>query len=248
MYTFETRVRYSDVGPDGLMDNVSVLNAFQDCSSLQSEDLGIGNEYLKQHDIFWLVVYWNLHIYRYPALGERIIAGTSPYRLRGFMGSRNFMLETQEGERIAEADSVWPLINRTTQKPVRIHPVMLEKYELYERFPMEETQRKIKVPAPLLQAARADAGEETEGIVRHEPVLVDTYRLDTNGHMNNAQYLRIAEAVCPAVRQARRLRIEYRKQAYEGDMILPLVYEDRLVALCDREGDPYAVVSAEPQT
>ena len=125
---------------------------------------------------------------------------------------------------------------------------MKEKYELFPPFPMEKTQRKIEIPAELLRAVEPDAGpgaEEQEGVVKHTPVIVDEYRIDTNGHVNNAQYLRIAEAVSPAVRQARKLRIEYRKQAYEGDVILPVVYRDDMVLLCASDGDPYAIISAQ---
>ena len=278
MYTFETRVRFSEVGAEGRMDSVAVLNAFQDCSTFQSEDLGIGDSFMQAQGMAWLIVYWNLHVYRYPSLGEKIRVGTSPYALKGFVGYRNFMLETPEGERLAEADSVWPLIDRKTQNPVRILPVMKEKYALEERFPMEETRRKIKLPikAEELRAAVTTAEQAQEGAAAaapftrkksdgapppeirvFPPITVDAYRLDTNGHMNNAQYLRIAGTVSPVVRQARRLRIEYRKQAYEGDVIVPVLYQGQLgqverqkqteqfVLLCDREGDPYALVSVE---
>ena len=42
MYTFDGRVRYSEVGEDGCMSLESLLNYFQDCSTFHSEDIGLG--------------------------------------------------------------------------------------------------------------------------------------------------------------------------------------------------------------
>ena len=36
MYTFDGRVRYSEVGEDGLLTMQSLLDYFQDCSTFQS--------------------------------------------------------------------------------------------------------------------------------------------------------------------------------------------------------------------
>ena len=50
MYTFDSRVRYSETDPDGFLKIESLLDYLQDCSTFQSEDLGIGISFLKdQH-------------------------------------------------------------------------------------------------------------------------------------------------------------------------------------------------------
>ena len=47
MYTFNSRVRYSEVDRSLSLDTASIINYFQDCSTFQSEDLGVGVEWLK---------------------------------------------------------------------------------------------------------------------------------------------------------------------------------------------------------
>ena len=42
MYEFDSRVRYSEVDHHGTMTVPALINYFQDCSTFQSEDLGIG--------------------------------------------------------------------------------------------------------------------------------------------------------------------------------------------------------------
>ena len=45
MYTFESRVRYSEVDHTELITLPAIINYFQDCSTFQSEDLGVGIDY-----------------------------------------------------------------------------------------------------------------------------------------------------------------------------------------------------------
>lgn len=58
MYTFDGRVRYSEVGEDGCMSLESLLNYFQDCSTFHSEDIGLGMDYLKGLGQVWLLSAW----------------------------------------------------------------------------------------------------------------------------------------------------------------------------------------------
>ena len=45
MYTFESRIRYSETGSEGRLTMASLINYFQDCSTFHSEDLGLGVAY-----------------------------------------------------------------------------------------------------------------------------------------------------------------------------------------------------------
>lgn len=238
MYTFDGRVRYSETGEDGHLTMEGIIDYFQDCSTFQSEDLGIGVWYLKQRKLAWLVNYWQIDVLRCPALGERIVIGTSPYELRGFMGLRNFMLETKEGERLVNANSVWSLFNMETQRPARVLPEILEKYPLAPRFEMEYLPRKIRLPGPDVPA-RA-----------HEALTVERIHLDTNHHVNNGQYIKMAMGALSETGADRsgtaRLRIAYQKQAVLGDRICPVSWQTdadtAVISLNGEDGSPYAVM------
>ena len=47
MYEFDSRVRYSEIDHTGNMTLPALINYFQDCSTFQSEDIGLGTEVLK---------------------------------------------------------------------------------------------------------------------------------------------------------------------------------------------------------
>ena len=55
MYTFDSRIRYSETDSQGKLTMASLINYFQDCSTFQSEDLGLGVEKLKEMHLVWVL-------------------------------------------------------------------------------------------------------------------------------------------------------------------------------------------------
>ena len=93
-YSFSGRVRYSEIGENGRLTLPGILNYFQDCSTFQSEEVGLGLEVLKNRKRFWVLSAWQVIVDRYPALGEKIRTSTWAYGFRGFIGMRNFTMDT----------------------------------------------------------------------------------------------------------------------------------------------------------
>lgn len=231
MYTFEGRIRYSETDSEGKLTMASLINYFQDCSTFQSEDLGIGLWYLKEMHMVWVLSSWQIVVERYPFFGERVVIGTLPYALKGFLGYRNFFMTDEKGEYLARANSLWSLLDTRTNKPTAIPDVMMERYQLGEKLEMQYAPRKITHPS--------------EGILR-EPVVVKQHNLDTNYHVNNQQFIDIAMDYLPENFLIRQVRAEYKKQAFLGDVLMPRVTEeaDRVwVTLENQEASPY--VAAE---
>ncbi|MBQ7839402.1 MAG: acyl-[Lachnospiraceae bacterium] len=230
MYTFDSRVRYSETDEKGLLSIAGIVDYFQDTSTFQSEDLGLGVEFLKKQDLAWVMSAWQIVIHSCPGLGERITVGTFPYDFKGFMGMRNFFLMDEKGNRIVEANSVWTLLNIKKGLPVRATQEMLDNYVLEEKLPMEYAPRKITVP---------DGGEKQDGFE------VGRQHLDSNHHVNNGQYIHMAMEYLPENFVVGQLRAEYKKQAHLHDRIVPIVYRDEdkmIVSLCSEQEEPYAIV------
>ena len=147
MYGFDSRVRYSETDAEGKLGIPGIVDYFQDVSTFQSEDLGLGVDYLKGIGLVWVMSAWQIVIHAYPKLGDRIRVGTFPYGFRGFLGMRNFFLDGEDGRRMVEANSVWTLMNLEKGIPARPTREMIERYALEERLPMDYAPRKIAVPA-----------------------------------------------------------------------------------------------------
>ncbi len=230
MYTFESRVRYSEVGEDGRMTLQSLLDYFQDCSTFHSEDIGLGVDYFRQIHQVWLLSAWQICVNRYPKVYEQIVIGTAPYDFRGFIGCRNFEMKTKEGEVLAYANSIWSLMDTEKMVPVKPNEKMLAGYVLEEKYPMAYAPRKIAVPK--------DGAEE-------EPFTVKPHHLDTNHHVNNGQYVRMAMDYVQEKFEVRQLRVEYKMQALLGDIIYPVVCGGEgtyVVSLNNEDGKPYCIV------
>lgn len=64
MYTFDGRIRYSEVDRSRKLTAEKMIDYFQDSTSFQSEDLGIGLDYMTERGIAWVINYWQIHFYR----------------------------------------------------------------------------------------------------------------------------------------------------------------------------------------
>lgn len=227
MYKFESRIRYSEVDETGLLAIPKVVDYFQDCSNFQSDQLGVGREFLEERKLGWVLSFWQIVFKRRPAQNELVSIGTFPYDFKGILGMRNFFLEDMSGDKIVSANSVWTLLNMETGWPVKAGEEIINRYTLEEKLPMEYASRKLVMP---------------EDGVCFEPVTVGRERLDTNRHVNNAQYISMAMNYIPCEMEIAEMKVEYKKQAYAGTIIYPFVSdmdEGIAVSLRDADGQPY---------
>ena len=212
MYTFDSRIRYSEIDKDGNLKLESLIDYFQDCSTFQTQGGPADIKYMKEKGIAWVLNSWQIEIKRFPRLCEEVTIGTLPYELKGFFGHRNFFMDTKDGERLAVANSVWTLFNFVKGIPSRITQEMLDTYPLDEKLDMNYADRKIIIP----DNAEVKAGS---GIV------IRKSHLDTNNHVNNGQYVRMAIEACEdGDIPVKSLRAEYKRQAVLGDTLYPEVY------------------------
>ena len=229
-YEFHSHVRYSECGEDGRLSLKSVVDYFQDTATFQGEHLGIGVGYLKKQNIAWILTSWQIITDHFPKLAEPVTAQTWAYDFKNFYGLRNLVLLDGEGRKAAWANSVWVLMDMKRMRPVKVPPLLLEKYGSDEPLEMEYAPRKIKEP---------ETGEEMT------PFAVVKTHLDTNHHVNNGQYIEMARTYLPEKFDLYETRVEYKAQAHLGDMICPKVStEDGVVtvSLRDEEGRSYCVV------
>ncbi|MCR5144857.1 MAG: acyl-[acyl-carrier-protein] thioesterase [Lachnospiraceae bacterium] len=229
MYTFKSRVRFSECDSSGVMTWVALINYLQDCCTMQAEDLDIGIDYLKENNMGWFLTNWDVSVIKMPCIGEEISITTWPYKFAGFIGFRNFEVKNSADEVIAYADSIWILMNLDKQAPTRLPDVMQEKYTKEPALATNDMIRKLKAN---------EAGELALEFV------VDKMYLDTNFHMNNSYY--VQGAIEAAGNESfHRLAVEYKKSAQYQDVVRCMVADiegGRQVDMVDAAGEAYAVV------
>ncbi len=230
MYTFDSRVRYNEINHSrGIMDASQIINYFQDCSTFQSEDLNLGMSYLKQKNRVWLLASWQLHILKPIKFGEEITIATWPYAFKDFYGYRNFIMKDKHGQVLSVADSIWIYIDTLKQCPTRV-PDDNAGYKLEPPYEMEHLDRKIPIP---------------DDLTSYPPFQVKKSNIDSYNHVNNGQYIKMAEEFLPDDFIYTKMRVEYKKQALLDDIILPRVNtEDNkyCIVLDSVEGKPFSIV------
>ncbi len=229
MYSFQSRVRYSEINHQHeAMQCSSIINYFQDCSTFQSEDLNRGLSYLQTKHKVWLLNSWQLNILSPARLGDLITVGTWAYNFKGFYGYRNFIMKDEQDKVLAVANSLWVYVDTETGKPSRIpdNP----GYELEPPYPMEYAPRKVEFPDNF----------ETLPSFHVKKSNIDSYN-----HVNNGQYITMAEEYLPDTFFVKQMRVEYRTQALLGDIIYPLLSKEDdciKIVLAHEDHSPYAIV------
>lgn len=229
MYSFKSRVRYSEINKEGILDIPSILNYFQDCSTFQSEHLGVGMDYLKKEKRAWVLNSWQIEFLHDVGIFEDIEIGTWSYGSKGVYGYRNFVLN-RNGQRAVNANTIWVFTDMETGMPVKVQPKDVEIYGIEPQIEMTDYGRKIKT--------EGEGKKESEFSVRK-------YHIDTNGHVNNVKYVQFAMEYLDDMRKVKVLRAEYKKSARYGDIISPVIYKEEnamTVSLNDKYGDVYARV------
>ena len=229
MYSFTSRVRYSELASDKKLSLVSIINYFQDCCTFEAEDTDVGLKWLNQHRTAWMLTNWQIHILRRPEYCEEIEIITWASGFKFFIGKRSFLIRTIGGEPLVYALSDWAYVNVDEGRPEKNVPDKeIEAYGLdtpiekrFSEFGISETE------ADQILKGKIDIGflenGDSNDISRPRSIIVSGEHLDTNQHVNNAQYVNFATSILPADYRTNIFRAEYKMQSKLGDKLYPIL-------------------------
>lgn len=232
MFSFTSKVRFSETDSKEQLALPSIINYFQDCSEFHSQSVGSGAGSLGQYA--WILNAWQIVINRYPKRNETIIIGTKPHKFKGIEGHRNFIIMNEQEEILVYANSIWTYFDMEKQRPAKITQDQFDCYTLEEPLEMDYAPRKIKI-ADIEMSILPLAYQTT---VQHS-------QLDMFGHMNNCQYVSIAYNCLPEDYTIHQVRVEYKKSALLHDEIFvkyTVTEEHILVLLTNAVGEIYAII------
>lgn len=233
MYSYDAIVRYSETGGRKKSNMASLANYFQDCAILQSENVGIGLDYLADHHRAWFLISWQIEVDRYPAMGEKIKVRTWAYDFKASLGFRNIDILDENGIRIVKAASIWSYVDTETLRPARIEDEVSEAYPMEPAIDMEYAPRKIKL-------------FDDHKVVDTRKVM--QYQIDSNNHMNNEAYIALAQEYVEDISAIKAVRAEYKMQYVKDDVIVvKRAQKENLlqILLCDEKSVIKCVVQFE---
>ena len=184
-FRIEFEVHYHEVNPLEEATPLTMLHYLEDAAIAHSESVGYGVGRLKTEQRAWILNRWHLHIERYPVYGEKVIIETWPSKYERFYATREFLIINDKQEIIGRATSLWIFINTATKRPLRIGPEFRDAFGL-------DPLRAIEDPFEQLHVVKEGEG----GSEKEQGFFVRRSDIDTNGHVNNANYLQwMIEAV-----------------------------------------------------
>lgn len=234
----EYEIHYYEVDFRRQMKVSSLIDFLGDVATCQSESLGVGIDYLSANNLGWVLYKWDIQIHSYPKYGDKIKIKTMPYGFRRFYAYRIFEVFNEEGTLIAEAKSIWFLINTERRRPVRI-----EK-EIYQAYGIDEDCKDMFEIEDILKPELVE--EEKTFNVRYSDI-------DTNKHVNNSKYTSWAIEVLPLDLvlnyKINSIKVTYQKETRYGDTVCSRAQISRKDsrALCNhsienREGNILALI------
>lgn len=231
MYSFKSTVRFSQCDTEGKLSCLALIDYLQDCAVFHSHAVGGGPETLRERGLAWFILAWQIHIKKLPRLYDEIVITTWPHDMKSLMAPRNFTITSPAGEVYVEADSLWCMYDFESERPIRLPEDVAKSYvpDTADALDLPRTKRNIALQGDGHKAC---------------PITVAAHHLDSNMHVNNAQYVDMAKDAAHLTSFST-IWVQYKKPAGLGDEITPVIYNEdnkTTVSLNDDQNDAYAIV------
>lgn len=233
MYSFSSKVRYSECDGDLRLTIPGCIRYLQDCSMFHCEHVGHGLAHCERQHFAWFVIAWQIRIHDLPRYGDSIRVSTWCYEMTSTLAKRCFTIEDDRGNLLVIADSLVVAFDTKLLRAARI-PESEHTFVSDDPAPdLPPTRRKLAVEGPGIEVMR---------------VPVTRRLLDSNGHVNNVQYIALAEDAIherDAQFSPQTILVQYRNSAHLADEMLVKLHEEQHgygIDICGADGKTYAIV------
>lgn len=204
-------VGYSEINKDFELSNVSLLDYFQDITTIHGKSVG---DSLATTDFGWFLTGYKVKIYNRPKYENWFNLSTWSRGTKGAMASREFEIKDELGEIQVKAISNWVRVNKNTQKVERISAETARAYSTEEQSNFDEIW--------------LDKLSECGDLSYQKLFTADRNFVDFYNHVNNVAYLKIANVVLPDrafEKELNEFEVMYRNAIKLGETVKCLVTE-----------------------
>ena len=151
-----------------------ILSYLQDTAMVQSEEIGMGMEYLRKSELIWVLTRYHIKIMKYPKHNETARVSTYAVGFNKVFAYRDFKIENLKGETLVTAKSQWLLIDGESHKMLKIGD------EFYKAYGIDKGNRISVNFDKLTMPERCTLTRDFRATRRD---------IDFNGHVNNTRYI-----------------------------------------------------------
>jgi medium-chain acyl-[acyl-carrier-protein] hydrolase len=186
----------------------ALFNRFQDLAGIHAEHLQVGYDLLRRTNLAWILSRITIDILHLPKWGDEVLLATWPKGINRLFALREFSLTDRDGIPLVVASSAWLLVDVEKGRPQRVETLPIDL-----RFPgaphaIEQTPDKIPLPLSMAPAFERQVWPSD---------------IDTNQHVNNAQYAKwVEDCLAGEEFKGRRigsLQINYLDETKRGDTV-----------------------------
>ena len=202
VYERRFRLKSSDVDKDRRLRTSVLFSMLQEAAITHTEELGMGREKTLDRGLLWIVTLQRAEIERMPGYDEDVVLRSWPGRTMHLLFPRYFSLETEGGEPLLKASSIWSLIDAKTRAIVfpEKHGIEIEGVATGAEIALPSAPRPVgangladgTAPQPVGANGLAD-GTAPQLSTAERSFTVPYSFVDLNGHMNNTRYFDLAE-------------------------------------------------------
>lgn len=169
-------IKYLDIDKTGYATPISIIDYMQEASSMHGEVTGCTIQYMFEKEFVWILIEKCVNIFELPKLDEEITIRTWSCGNKGLYAYRKYEVYNSDNKLIANANSKWIMYSTSRKRPVKIDDETMKLYytvgdisdEGFVHFEDDKHYDKI-----------------TKQTVYYKDI-------DTNWHMNNKKYIKLA--------------------------------------------------------
>lgn len=208
VWTDNYRVNWSDADAGGRLSLPGLFGAMQESAWHHANHIGFGFESFTESKQVWVLVRLKVQMSRFPRWEEPFEINTWPRGSEGLTAFREFLMKDPAGNTIGLATSSWMILDAETRRPRKD-----ERLKEFDTWVSKEQTLGEEAPRVMLPENPVSFG-------LHKVRASD---VDQHGHVNNANYVRMAMDAFP-VKQFQEAEpfafcINYLAEAFEGDDI-----------------------------
>ena len=206
-YKKDFYVHYSDVDSNNHLKLSSLFNILQEIGCLHSDSAGYGLNQIPTTHLAWIVMAWRASIDRLPSWNEKLHVITWSRGSNSLYAYRDYEIYDENENLIVKGSSKWVLFNVLTNHIEKIPVSIIDCFCTEKKCSFNTPFSKLKEPSN-------SAFTFSYSVLRRD--------IDTNGHVNNNNYLQIALEALPEEfinRHFSSVEIMYKHGAMLGDTI-----------------------------